>query len=126
MFSFYQMPLLNKLFDSSFSADASVSMVQEHYKNISKEMNYKVLPPEDVINSLGYNFLQNSMMDKSYAFFKMNIDDYPGSFNVYDSMGDFYAAKKDKQKAMEFYSKALSITPSPDTKKKLDDLKNGK
>ena len=126
MFDFYQMPSLNKLFDSTFSATASVSMLQEHYKKVSKEMGYAILPPEDLINGLGYNFMQSGMMDKSYAFFKLNIDDYPQSFNVYDSMGDFYAGKKDKQKAMEYYSKALSIKPWPDTKKKLDDLKNGK
>jgi predicted negative regulator of RcsB-dependent stress response len=42
------------------------------------------------------------------------------------SMGDFYAGKKDKQKAIEYYSKALSIKPWPETKKKLDDLNNGK
>ena len=89
-------------------------------------MGYTILPPENVVNNLGYNFIQNSMMDKSYAFFKLNIDNYPQSFNVYDSMGDFYAGKKDKPKAMEYYSKALSIKPWPDTKKKLDDLRNGK
>ena len=126
MFDFYQMPSLNKLFDSTFSATASVSMLQEHYKKVSKEMGYAILPPEDLINGLGYNFMQSGMMDKSYAFFKLNIDDYPQSFNVYDSMGDFYAGKKDKQKAMEYYSKALSIKPWPETKKKLDDLNNGK
>jgi tetratricopeptide (TPR) repeat protein len=126
MFDFYKMPSLNKLFDSSLSATASVSMVQEHYKKVSKEMGYAILPPEGLINGLGYNFMQSGMMDKSYAFFKLNIDNYPGSFNVYDSMGDFYAGKKDKQKAMEYYSKALTIKPWPDTKKKLDDLNNGK
>jgi predicted alpha/beta superfamily hydrolase len=126
MFDFYQMPSLNKLFDSTFSATASVSMLQEHYKKVSKEMGYAILPPEDLINGLGYNFMQSGMMDKSYAFFKLNIDNYPQSFNVYDSMGDFYAGKKDKQKAMEYYSKALSIKPGPETKKKLDDLNNGK
>jgi len=66
------------------------------------------------------------MQDKAYAFFKLNIDNYPQSFNVYDSMGDYYAAKKDKDNAIAFYSKALSIRSFPDTQKKLNDLKNGK
>ena len=126
IFDFYQMPSLDNLFDTSFCATDAVSMLQDHYKNVSKKMGYSMLPPEDLVNNLGYNFMQNGMMDKSYAFFKLNIDDYPNSFNTFDSMGDFYAAKKDRQKAIEYYSKALSIKSWPETQKKLDDLKNGK
>ena len=126
MFDFYQMKFVNKLFDTSLSADSSVSLLQQHFKKVSQQMNYTVLPPEQMVNGLGYGCLQNSQMDKAYAFFKMNVDNYPQSFNVYDSMGDYYAAKKDKQNAIEYYTKALAIKPFPDTQKKLDELKNSK
>ena len=126
MFDFYQMKYANKLFDSSFSADSSVNLLQQHFKKVSQQMNYTVLPPEQMVNGLAYGCLQNSQMDKAYAFFKMNVDNYPQSFNVYDSMGDYYAAKKDKQNAIEYYTKALAIKPFPDTQKKLDELKNSK
>ena len=86
MFDFYQMKFANKLFDSSFSADSSVNLLQQHFKKVSQQMNYTVLPPEQMVNGLAYGCLQNSQMDKAYAFFKMNVDNYPQSFNVYDSM----------------------------------------
>jgi predicted negative regulator of RcsB-dependent stress response len=56
----------------------------------------------------------------------MNITNYPNSFNVYDSMGDYYDAKGDKQKAIQSYTKALSLKDWPDTRKKLEKLKAGK
>ena len=89
-------------------------------------MGYKMLPPEILINQFGYIFLQNKMPEKAFAFFQMNILNYPESFNVYDSMGDFYDGKGDKTKAMEYYSKALSLKDNPETKAKLKKLKEGK
>ncbi len=126
MFDYYSMPFMSKIFDTSFSADSAMALLKQHFNEVSKEMNYKVLPPEQMVNGLGYACLQNSMQDKAYAFFKLNIDNYPQSFNVYDSMGDYYATKKDKDNAIAYYSKALSIRSFPDTQKKLNDLKNEK
>jgi tetratricopeptide (TPR) repeat protein len=125
-FDYYSMKFLNNLFTFSLSGDSAITLLRDHFKKVSQEMNYTVLPPEQMVNGLGYACLQNSQMDKAYAFFKLNMDDYPQSFNVYDSMGDYYAAKKDKQNAIEYYKKALAIKPFPDTQKKLDELKNSK
>ncbi len=41
-------------------------------------------------------------------------------------MGDFYYAKEDKQKALEYYSKALALRDLPDIRKKMEKLKNAK
>jgi|SRR5450432_205274 len=122
IFNFYHFKDNNKLFDRSFSAALAVGSLSDHYKRVSLEMGYKVLPPEPYINSLGYGFLQNKMNEKAFAFFKMNIDNYPGSENVYDSMGDFYVATNDKQKAIEYFTKALTVNENSDTRGKLNKL----
>jgi tetratricopeptide (TPR) repeat protein len=114
------MPSFQNLFDSSYKADSAITA---HFKNVSKQMGYTVLPPEPLINGLGYAFLQNKKFEKSFAFFKMNVDNYPQSFNVYDSMGDFYNAKGEKQKAIEHYAKALTLKDVSDTRRKLEKLK---
>ena len=89
-------------------------------------MSYNVVPPESLMNSLGYFYMQNKSLDKAYNIFKRNIDNYPQSFNAYDSMGDLYAAKDDRQKAIEYYYKALTIKDYPDTKNKLEKIKQTK
>jgi predicted negative regulator of RcsB-dependent stress response len=38
-------------------------------------------------------------------------------------MGDYYDAAGDKQKAIQYFTKALSLKDSPDTRKKLEKLK---
>jgi predicted alpha/beta superfamily hydrolase len=122
-FNYYPLNFMYGLMDSSISATAAVDSLRDHFKTVSANMGYTMLPPEDYVNEWGYNFLQSKMMDKSRAFFQLNIDDYPASGNVYDSMGDYYAAAGDKQKAIEMYTKAYGIDNSVDTKVKLDKLK---
>jgi predicted alpha/beta superfamily hydrolase len=124
IFDFYKLQIQNNhFFDSTFSMD---SMLEEHYKNISAQFGYTVKPPEDMINELAYNFLQQKQLGKAGHLFALNVANYPESFNVYDSQGDFYAAKNDKPDAITCYKKALSIKENPDTKKKLDKLEDKK
>jgi uncharacterized protein len=100
----------------------TAAYVKQHYENVSKQMGYKMLPPEELVNTLAYQFMSMNMMDKAQSFFQLNIDNYPQSFNVFDSMGDLFKAKGDKKKAIEFYTKALAIRDFPDTRKKIESL----
>jgi len=79
-----------------------------------------------MINNLGLGCMYRDMMDKAYSFLLLNMENYPQSFNVYDSMGNYFAKKDNKKKAIENYTKALSINAYPDTKDKLMNLKNNK
>ena len=83
---------------------------------------YTVLPPENMLNGLGYEFLQQKHYAKAGSFFKMNMDNYPNSYNVFDSYGDYFVAIGDKQKAIENFKKALSIKENPESRKKLTKL----
>jgi predicted alpha/beta superfamily hydrolase len=123
IFKSYRFPPFPNMFDNNFNAD---SAIVSHYKIASDKMGYKVIPAEGFINDLAYNFLQRKMFSQAYFFFKMNTENHPDSFNVFDSMGDYYTAEEDKQKAIEFYSKALSIKKYLPTIEKVEKLKDGK
>ena len=56
----------------------------------------------------------------------LKIKNYPNSYNVYDSMGEFLEAQGNKQKAIELYKKALSIREFPVTRERLERLLNEK
>ncbi|HEY4966926.1 MAG TPA: alpha/beta hydrolase-fold protein, partial [Puia sp.] len=122
IFDYYNYKDNNKLFDSSFSAAQSVKSLTDHYRIASREMGYTVLPPESFVNNLGYGFMQNKQNEKAFAFFELNIENYPQSGNVYDSMGDFYAATGDKEKAIDYFRKALAVRENADTRQKLQKL----
>ncbi|MBU7577221.1 MAG: hypothetical protein KAF40_04090, partial [Flavihumibacter sp.] len=65
---------------------------------------------------------QRKNYDRAFQFFRLNLENYPTSANALDSMGDFFLEKKDSEKAMECFRKALKLAETPATRKKLDRL----
>lgn len=124
IFDFYPLKLTMK--DYTDSTVALADKYQDHFIKISKQIGYIVKPDEAEMNYMGYDFLDQQHFSKAKSFFKTNIDNYPESFNVYSSMGDFYVAIDDKEQAIQFYTKALTIRDHPSTRKKLDKLKTNK
>jgi len=105
--------------------DSTVDLAKKfalRYQKISNIFGYEVKPPETEINMYGYRFIQRKQFKKAEGFFKLNMSNYPESFNVYDSYGDFYLAIGDKAKAIEKFKKALSIKENIDTRNKLNKL----
>jgi tetratricopeptide (TPR) repeat protein len=66
---------------------------------------------EFVINNLGYEFLQSQRVAEAIKIFKLNVEAFPDSWNVYDSLAEGYMVNGDKQLAIEFYNKSLEINP---------------
>lgn len=125
IFSFYKLNL-----GFSDLTDASINFplkIEKHYQNVSEKMGYKILPPEGSINDCGYRALGLKNLAQAEYFFKLNIKNYPNSFNVYDSLGDYYKETGDKTNAIINYKKTLSINKeNAETKQKLEALEKGK
>nr|MBN2277338.1 MBL fold metallo-hydrolase [candidate division Zixibacteria bacterium] len=66
---------------------------------------------ENQLNILGYQLLRRGMIDEAIAVFELNIEAYPESANVYDSMGEAFLAKGDTTRAIENYEKSLELNP---------------
>lgn len=67
---------------------------------------------ESAINLAGYQALVDEInTDKAIAIFGINIEAFPNSYNVYDSMGEAYMKKGNKALAIENYKKSLAINP---------------
>jgi tetratricopeptide (TPR) repeat protein len=66
------------------------------------------------INALGYARLKGKDLAGAIKIFQLNVEAFPRSANVYDSLGEAYAANGQKELAIKNYQKALSI----DTKMK--------
>jgi predicted alpha/beta superfamily hydrolase len=121
LFSYYHLPAdeASKLYETKAKIKVG-DLITAHYADISKHMGYKVLPPESVLNEMGYNFMEIKTPDRAFDVFSLNIKYYPASNGVYDSMGDYYAYQKDKAHAVEYYNKSLKIKETPDTRAKLN------
>lgn len=98
------------------------SVLTLHFNNLSKAMGYTVHPPLVLVNDYGYQFLSLKNYKQAYKLFQKNVDNYPNSYYVYDGMGDYYNEIGEKEKAIEFYKKAISIFDFPESKAKLKKL----
>ena len=78
------------------------------------------------INYFGYEALRSKHYKKAESFFKLNVDNHPESFNVYDSYGDYFIAIGDQANAVIQLKKALSLKENEGSRKKLTDLETAK
>lgn len=89
------------------------------------------VPPEAVINAIGYELLQGGRTPDAIGIFELNVDAYPGSANTLDSLSDGYLAAGDKVKALEYARKALAALPGdtsapPEFKQQIRESAEGK
>jgi len=81
------------------------------YRQIKQEKPDNAAVSEARINGLGYGFLRAKKLPEAVFYFKLNVEFYPGSFNVYDSLGDAYMATGEKELAIANYKKSLDLNP---------------
>lgn len=66
---------------------------------------------EDAINAFGYTLLNQEKPDEALLIFKLNIELYPNSYNVYDSYGECLLYLDREKEAIDAYKKSLELNP---------------
>ncbi len=80
------------------------------YKQLKVLVKANILD-EASINSIGYSYLQNDRPHIGKVIFKSNTILFPDSANTWDSLAESYLGLNDKEKAIEYYNKAISMDP---------------
>ena len=88
--------------------DKIESQYLELKKNEADEYNFS----ENQLNQLGYHYLGNDKVNFAVAIFKINVDAFPKSSNVYDSYGEALLKRGDKENAIENYLKSVELNPA--------------
>lgn len=83
----------------------------EGYRRIKKEKPDANVIAEARLNTLGYTLMRQNKLPEAIAIFKVNVELYPNSWNVYDSLGEAYMANGDKELAITNYKKSLELNP---------------
>jgi tetratricopeptide (TPR) repeat protein len=89
----------------------NVDKALDAYREIKKDDPDNAAIAEARINGLGYGFLRAKKLPEAIAYFKLNVELYPKSFNVYDSLAEAYMANGDKELAIANYRKSLELNP---------------
>jgi len=67
--------------------------------------------PESFVNALGYQMIQTKKLADAVTLFTFNTEQYPNSWNVYDSLGEAYADNADYELAIMNYRHSLALNP---------------
>lgn len=79
---------------------------------------------EGNLNRTGYEMLQAHEYETAIAIFQLNMEFYPTSANVYDSLAEAYMTAGNKEKAVGLYRKALEMLDAhPEENKRYERLR---
>jgi predicted alpha/beta superfamily hydrolase len=88
----------------------SLDDVKGHYARFGERLGYiQQLPPEEIVNELGYQLLGMKALDQSLAVFRYNTEIYPQSANVWDSLADALEQAGKTDDALAACRKAVSL-----------------
>lgn len=88
---------------------SGLAAIDNHFKEISKKYGYEIVTPEGTINQLGYYYLNKKDRTTAIQVFTENVNRYPASANVYDSLGEAYENNDQLTEASENYQKAYDL-----------------
>ncbi len=69
---------------------------------------------ENAMNGFGYRLLGQDKVDEAIEVLLINAKAFPESWNVWDSLGEAYMTRGDKDLAIENYEKSLELNPQND------------
>lgn len=87
--------------------DAAVAQYGKLKRTNPNDYNFN----ERALNQLGNMLLEKGRNADAIAIFKLNVEEYPKSGNVYDSLAEAYAKDGQKQLVINNYRKALELDP---------------
>jgi len=75
----------------------------------AKPARYFFQEPE--LNASGYRFFQADRLPQAIAMFRLNVELFPGSWNVYDSLGEALLKAGNTDTATRMYEESLRLNP---------------
>ncbi|MDE0561263.1 alpha/beta hydrolase-fold protein [Algoriphagus sp. NF] len=117
-------------YDISYRDVESPDHLENHFFAISERLSWEFLPPESLVNQLGYSKLRSGNAEEqaqAVEYFIMNTKYYPESQNAFSSLGEAYEVVGNSSLAIENYIKSLMLFPENEyVKNKLANLRQGK
>ena len=107
----YNSPARMLLKDILARGETAIKEYRERHKNPSE---MAAALNENQVNRLGYQLLGRKRVKEAIEVFKWNVEDYPQSSNVYDSLGEAYMVGGERELAIKNYQKSVELDPKND------------
>jgi predicted alpha/beta superfamily hydrolase len=88
------------------------SAIIAHFEELSDRLGVTLLPPENLINEMGYMMLYaEQRVGQAIELLTLNTTVYPDSFNAYDSLGEAFMVNGNVLAAIANYERSLELNP---------------
>jgi len=87
------------------------------FRELRKDKQTSLYFEEREFNELGYRLINTGQMREAIEIFKLNVEMFPNSANVYDSLGEAYMKNGDTDLAIKNYKKVLEMNPESENAK---------
>lgn len=99
----------------------------DHYAGLRKSGALEGEHAEGSLNQLGYSLLYSGHEKEAITVFQKNVEEFPQSSNVYDSLGEAYMKVGERNLAVANYEKSLQLDPrNKNAVERLKKLREGK
>jgi uncharacterized membrane protein len=92
-------------------ASSGVNLAVQQYRTLKASQLNTYNFDENQLNALGYQLIRAGKLKEAVRIFQLNVEAYPQSSNVYDSLGEGYMDDGDKPLAILNYQKSLELNP---------------
>lgn len=89
------------------------------YFDLKQSGDYEEFISENTINEIGYILMNMNRIPEAIEIFKLNVEENPDSWNVYDSLAEAYASQGDNKKAINYYNIALKKVDQQNQKNRI-------
>jgi tetratricopeptide (TPR) repeat protein len=76
-----------------------------------KDPRHKYASAELNLDRLGHDLIGERKLDEAILVLKLNIETYPNSFKTWDSLGDAYMIRGNRNQAIQDFNKSLELNP---------------
>jgi thiol-disulfide isomerase/thioredoxin len=104
-------PILTDIFDRN-----GIDFVVKNKVKVANQLK-ATIKKESELNAYGYVLMFAKNFDKALIVMELNTILFPNNPNTFDSLAEVYLEKGKKNKAIEYYEKALAINPDFESSK---------
>ena len=103
-------PSLLDLLTEAYGA-GGIDAAVETYRAYKADPAHRFQNTERLMNQAGYYLLGGGLVEEAIRIFQLNVEAYPDSWNVYDSLGEAYMEAGRLEAAIANYEKSLQMNP---------------
>ena len=91
--------------------EKGVNEAKQIYTDVrSRDNNWRLFQENTMIN-YGYKLIAENNIDDAIELFNLVLNDFPDSWNIFDSLGEAWFIKGDKEKARKYLEKSVELLP---------------